>query len=42
MLDANAGAPLPQLKSAVIEALNEHTSDGLTHDDVTLVAMEVR
>lgn len=42
VLDANAGAPLPQLKSGVIEALNKHTDNGLTHDDVIVVAMEVR
>jgi len=42
VLDANAGAPLPCLKSAVVEALREHTGNGLTHDDVTLIAMEVR
>jgi len=42
VLDANAGAPLPGLKSAVLLALREHTGNGLTHDDVTLIAMEVR
>ncbi len=25
-----------------LQALHEHTGDGLTHDDVTLIAMEVR
>lgn len=41
VLDANARAPLPQLKSAVIHALRQHTGGALTHDDVTLIAMEV-
>ena len=30
------------LKSAVLAALHEHSGDDLTHDDVTLVAMEIR
>ena len=42
VLDAHADAPLAELKSAVLQALNRHTADGLTHDDVTLIAMEVR
>ncbi len=42
VLDANAGAPLGGIKSAVLQALREHAGNGLTHDDVTLIAMEVR
>jgi len=42
VLDANAGASLDGLKSAVPGALREHTGNGLTHDDVTLIAMELR
>ena len=42
VLDANADAPLSLLKSAVLQALYRHTGNGLTHDDVTLIAMEVR
>jgi sigma-B regulation protein RsbU (phosphoserine phosphatase) len=42
VLDANEGASLPQLKSMVLQALHRHTGNGLTHDDVTLIAMEVR
>ncbi|HUU60019.1 MAG TPA: PP2C family protein-serine/threonine phosphatase, partial [Phycisphaerae bacterium] len=42
VLDANAGASVTELKSAVLQALHEHTGNGLTHDDVTLIAMEVR
>jgi len=42
ILDANGQAPLPQLKAAVLAALHRHTRNGLTHDDVTLIALEVR
>lgn len=41
-LAANADASLAKLKSAVLQALHKHTGNGLTHDDVTLIAMEVR
>ena len=41
-LDANADAPLSQLKTAVLKALHQHTGNGLTHDDVTIIAMEIR
>ena len=40
-LDANAGAPLSGLKSAVLKTLHEFTEKELTHDDVTLIAMEI-
>ena len=40
-LDANIGAPLPELKSAVLKTLHQYTRQELTHDDVTLVAMEI-
>ena len=42
VLDTNAGSALGGLKSAVLRALREHTGNGLTHDDVTLIAMAVR
>jgi sigma-B regulation protein RsbU (phosphoserine phosphatase) len=42
VLEANGDAPLPQLKSALLDALHRHTGNGLTHDDVTLIAIEVR
>jgi sigma-B regulation protein RsbU (phosphoserine phosphatase) len=42
VLDANADAPLPGLKAAVMRALGEHVVNGMTHDDVTLIALEVR
>ena len=41
VLDANAAAPLSGLKSAVLEALHQHTKQELTHDDVTLIALEI-
>ncbi|MFC1858434.1 PP2C family protein-serine/threonine phosphatase [Thermodesulfobacteriota bacterium] len=41
VLDANAEAPLSELKSAVLKALNQYTEKELTHDDVTLIALEI-
>mgnify|MGYP000302503850 CR=1 FL=1 len=41
VLDANPGAPLSGLKSAVLKTLHEFTEKELTHDDVTLIAMEI-
>ncbi|MFC1489178.1 PP2C family protein-serine/threonine phosphatase [Thermodesulfobacteriota bacterium] len=41
VLDANAGAPLSELKSAVLKTLNQYTEKVLTHDDVTLIALEI-
>ncbi len=35
-------APLTDLKSGVLAALRAHTGGALTHDDVTLMALEVR
>ena len=40
-LDANTAAPISELKSAVLETLHEFTEKELTHDDVTLIAMEI-
>jgi len=40
-LDANTGAPLSELKSAVLKTLHEFTGTELIHDDVTLIAMEI-
>jgi sigma-B regulation protein RsbU (phosphoserine phosphatase) len=40
-LDANAGAPLSELKSAVLKTLNQYTKKELAHDDVTLIALEI-
>ena len=41
VLDANAEASLSELKSAVIKALAQHTEKELSHDDITLIAMEI-
>jgi sigma-B regulation protein RsbU (phosphoserine phosphatase) len=41
VLDANAGAPLSGLKSAVLKTLNQYTEKEHTHDDVTMIAMEI-
>ena len=40
-LDANAGASLSGIKSGVLETLNDYTEKELSHDDVTLIAMEI-
>jgi sigma-B regulation protein RsbU (phosphoserine phosphatase) len=40
-LDENTGASLSELKSAVLKTLHEFTEKELTHDDVTLIAMEI-
>ncbi len=40
-LDATSEAPLSELKSAVLKTLHQHTEQELTHDDVTLIAMEI-
>ncbi len=41
VLDSNAGAPLSELKSAVLKTLNQYTENEQTHDDVTLIALEI-
>jgi len=41
ILDANAEASLAALKAAVLQAVLQHTRKGLTHDDVTLIALEI-
>jgi len=40
-LDANMGVHLSELKSAILGTLHEHTEKELTHDDVTLIALEI-
>ena len=40
-LDANSEAPLSELKSVVLKTLHEYTEKELTHDDVTLIAIEI-
>ena len=41
VLDANTTAPLSELKSAVLKTLHRYTKTELTHDDVTLIALEI-
>jgi sigma-B regulation protein RsbU (phosphoserine phosphatase) len=41
VLDANTGVPLSELKSAVLKTLNQYAQKDLTHDDVTLIALEI-
>ena len=40
-LDANTGAPLSELKSAVLKRLQEFTEKEPAHDDITMIAMEI-
>ena len=41
ILDANAGASLSELTAAVLNTLKQYTEKELTHDDVTLIALEI-
>ena len=41
VLDANTGSPLSEIKSAVLKTLRDFTEKDQTHDDVTLIAMEI-
>jgi sigma-B regulation protein RsbU (phosphoserine phosphatase) len=41
VLDANAAAPLSELKSVVLKTLIQYAQKELTHDDVTLIALEI-
>ncbi len=41
-LDEAAAEPLPELRRAVLEAVRKHANGDLHHDDVTLLAIEVR
>jgi sigma-B regulation protein RsbU (phosphoserine phosphatase) len=41
VLDANTKTPLSELKSAVLKTLHQHTKKELTHDDVTMIALEI-
>lgn len=42
VLDRHARSPLPEVKGAVLETLRRHTGGDLSHDDVTLLVVEVR
>jgi len=41
VLDANMRASLSELKSAVLKTLHQYSGKELTHDDVTLIALEI-
>ena len=41
VLDANIKTPLSELKSAVLRTLHQHTKKELTHDDITMIALEI-
>jgi len=41
VLDANTEVPLSDLKSAVLKTLHQYAGKELTHDDVTLIALEI-
>jgi len=41
VLDANIETPLAHFKSAVLRALHQHTQNELTHNDITMIAMEI-
>jgi len=41
VLDANAATPLSKLKSAVLKTLHQYAQKELTHDDLTLIALEI-
>ncbi len=41
VLDSNIKTPPSELKSAVLSALHQHTKKGLTHDDITMIALEI-
>ena len=41
VLDANTKASLSELKSVVLKTLHDYTEKELTHDDITLIALEI-
>lgn len=41
VLDANTKAPLHELKSTILRALHQHAGKRLTHDDLTMIALEI-
>jgi sigma-B regulation protein RsbU (phosphoserine phosphatase) len=41
VLDANAKVSLSELKFAVLRALHQYTEEELTHDDVTMIVLEI-
>jgi phosphoserine phosphatase RsbU/P len=41
VLDANTEAPLSELKTAVLRKLYQYSERELTHDDITVIALEI-
>lgn len=41
LLDTHSNLPLHELKVAVLKALRNYSTDALTHDDTTLMALEI-
>jgi len=41
VLDANTEVSISKLKSAVLKTLNQYAQKELTHDDITLIALEI-
>ena len=41
VLDANTKVSHSELKSAVLRALHQYTEKELTHDDVTIIVLEI-
>jgi sigma-B regulation protein RsbU (phosphoserine phosphatase) len=41
VLDANAEVSLSELKFAVLRALHQYTEEELTHDDLTMIVLEI-
>ena len=42
VLEEQGHAPLQELRTAVLDELRRHTGGNLTHDDVTVLALEIR
>ena len=41
VLDAKVEAPLSEIKSAVLKVLHQYSEKEPTHDDITLIALEI-
>jgi sigma-B regulation protein RsbU (phosphoserine phosphatase) len=41
VLDANAKVDLSELKFTVLRALHQYTEEELTHDDITIIVLEI-
>jgi serine phosphatase RsbU (regulator of sigma subunit) len=42
VLDENINHALPEIKMAVLNRIYDHTQNILSHDDVTLISLEIR